>query len=85
MAMRIFPDLALSEKFDLANMVTLFLLEGMAMDRANMGERGTEDIAEKVKNWLKVTLKEMLSDVEGIDRESAIKENAQIALEKGKK
>jgi len=72
-AERIFPDLALSEKFNLANRVTVFLLEGMAMDQISMSERRNVEVADEVVRWLKKSLREMLADVEGIDRESARK------------
>ena len=72
-AEKIFPDLALSERFNLANRVTVFLLEGMAMDRSSMSHRRNVEIADEVVSWLKKSLREMLADVEGIDRESARK------------
>ena len=84
MAESIFPDFALSEKFRMANRITVFLLEGMAMDRAIVGEAKGEDIAEQVITWLKIALKEMFRDVEGIDRESAITETPQLGVEKRK-
>ena len=73
MAERIFPDLALSERFSLATRVTVFLLEGMAMDRISSNNSRSEVITDEVIAWLKQALREMFVDVEGIDRESARK------------
>jgi len=85
MAVSIFPDFALSEKFMMANRITVFLLEGMAMDRAIEGEAKREEIAEQVISWLKTALREMFRDVEGIDRESAKKETHQLSGVKKRK
>lgn len=71
MAEKIFPDLALSEKFALSTRVTVFLLEGMAIDRTSMSYRKSEEIADEVVSWLKKALREMFTDVEGIDRQAA--------------
>ena len=69
----------------MANRITVFLLEGMAMDRAIEGEAKREEIAEQVISWLKTALREMFRDVEGIDRESAKKETHQLSGVKKRK
>jgi hypothetical protein len=45
----------------------------MAMDQISMSERRNVEVADEVVRWLKKSLREMLADVEGIDRESARK------------
>lgn len=64
----LFPDLALSDEYTRANLVTLYLLEGMAI-------RGdTKGMApETVIPWLKSQLEEMFADVREVDRQSASK------------
>lgn len=65
----IFPDLAQSEAFRIANYVTVFLLEGLA---ANRFTRNAEPIGEEVLIWLKRELRAAFSDVlTTLDRESA--------------
>lgn len=67
---RLFPDLALSERFNLAVYVTLYLLEGLAMNKIT---RGTIPERELVMGYLKRQLREMFSDVhEVVDRETAV-------------
>lgn len=63
---RIFPDLALSEEFDTANMLTAYLLEGMAVSGAVRGS-----VPEHMVAWLKGQLRTMFSDVAKVDRKSA--------------
>ena len=63
----VFPDLALSEEFIMANTVTKYLLEGMA---ANGHIEG--DIPGKLVPWLIDRLEEMFEDVKEVDRQSAI-------------
>lgn len=63
----VFPDLALSEEFIMANRVTKYLLEGMA---ANGHIEG--DIPGKLVPWLIDRLEEMFEDVKEVDRQSAI-------------
>lgn len=72
----VFPDLALSEEFDKANMLTAYLLEGMAVNGVSRG-RG----AELMVPWLKSQLRQMFADVTDIDRSTA----KSTAKSKGKK
>lgn len=64
----VFPDFALSEAFDTANLVTVFLLEGMAVNGVTRGP-----VPKKLIPWLKSQLRDMLSDVDNLDRKSARK------------
>jgi len=64
----VFPDFALSEAFDTANLVTVFLLEGMAVNGVTRGP-----VPKKLIPWLKSQLRDMLSDVNNLDRKSARK------------
>ena len=64
-AASVFPDFALSEEFSRANMLTTFLLEGMAVN----GIRGPQ--ADTMVEWLKNQLRNMFSDVDNIDRSTA--------------
>ena len=66
-AASVFPDFALSEEFERANMLTTFLLEGMAVN----GVRGAQ--ADTMVAWLKNQLRSMFSDVDNIDRDTASK------------
>ncbi len=66
-AASVFPDFALSEEFSRANMLTTFLLEGMAVN----GIRGPQ--ADTMVAWLKGQLGAMFSDVDNIDRTTASK------------
>ena len=63
----VFPDLALSEEFIMANRVTKYLLEGMAANGHTEG-----DIPGKLVPWLIDRLEEMFEDVKEVDRQSAI-------------
>ncbi len=63
----VFPDLALSEEFIMANRVTKYLLEGMAVNGHIEG-----DIPGKLVPWLIDRLEEMFEDVKEVDRQSAI-------------
>ena len=65
-AASVFPDLALSDEFETANLLTMYLLEGMAVNGISRGK-----IAEKMIPWLKTELREMFVDVDGVDRTSA--------------
>ncbi|MEO2175981.1 MAG: TetR/AcrR family transcriptional regulator [bacterium] len=67
-SVRVFPDLALSEEFDTANMLTAYLLEGMAVSGAVRGS-----VPEHMVAWLKGQLRSMFSDVARVDRKSARK------------
>ena len=62
----VFPDLALSEEFATANMLTVFLLEGMAVNGLIRGP-----VPEKMIPWLKDQLRDMFSDVNSVDRNAA--------------
>ncbi|MDA0978643.1 MAG: TetR/AcrR family transcriptional regulator [Proteobacteria bacterium] len=62
----LFPDLALSEEFDEANLLTLYLLEGMAIRGDTRGR-----VPELMIPWLKKTLRQMFADVREIDRQTA--------------
>lgn len=62
----VFPDLALSEKFLLANLVSQSLLEGLVTGGNTEGE-----VPRRVISWLKERLVEMFADVRGVDRETA--------------
>lgn len=64
----IFPDLALSEEFENANLLTMFLLEGMAVRGQTSGR-----IPEAMIPWLKNQLHDMFADVAGVDRQAASK------------
>lgn len=64
----VFPDLALSEEFENANMLTMYLLEGMAVRGQTSGA-----IPNAMIPWLKKQLHAMFADVAGVDREAASK------------
>ena len=64
----LFPDLALSEEWLPANLVTLYLLEGMAMRGDAHG-----GVPELIVPWLKNQLVEMFDDVREVDRVTAMK------------
>ena len=64
----LFPDLALSEEWLPANLVTLYLLEGMAMRGDTHGA-----VPELIVPWLKNQLVEMFDDVREVDRVTAMK------------
>jgi AcrR family transcriptional regulator len=64
----VFPDFAVSEAFDTANLVTVFLLEGMAVNGVTRGP-----VPKKLIPWLKSQLRSMLSDVGSLDRQTARK------------
>jgi AcrR family transcriptional regulator len=68
LAARVFPDLALSEEFERANLLTSFLLEGMAVNGVTKGP-----IADMMVPWLKTQLRAMFADVIDIDRDTAKK------------
>jgi AcrR family transcriptional regulator len=65
-AVRIFPDFAMSEEFNAANMLTVFLLEGMAVNNPADGP-----IPKLMMPWLKNQLRNMFTDVQRVDRKSA--------------
>lgn len=60
--MSLFPDLALSEAFERASYLTMYLLEGMAMARIVDGPKVP---AEKMLGWLKRELRRSFQDVLG--------------------
>ena len=62
----VFPDLALSEEFEKANMLTTYLLEGMAVNGVANGPQ-----ADAMVSWLKTQLFTMFSDVTDINRTMA--------------
>ena len=62
-AASLFPDLAQSEDFETANLLTMFLLEGMA----NRGIT-TGTIPDKMIPWLKTQLDSMFADVSDLGR-----------------
>ena len=62
-AVSLFPDLAQSEDFEAANLLTVFLLEGMANRGITAGY-----IPDKMITWLKSQLSKMLADVSDVDR-----------------
>lgn len=64
----VFPDFAVSEEFETANLVTVFLLEGMAVNGVTRGP-----VPKKLIPWLKSQLRTMLSDVGSLDRQTARK------------
>lgn len=64
----VFPDFALSEEFETANLVTVYLLEGMAVNGVTSGA-----VPKKLVPWLKSRLREMLKDVDNLDRRTARK------------
>lgn len=65
-AQRVFPDLALSEAFDEANMLTMYLLEGMAVNGHTRGR-----VPDRMIPWLKQQLEQMFRDVSEVDRRTA--------------
>ncbi len=65
-SVNVFPDLALSEAFDTANMLTLYLLEGMAVRGVTTGR-----IPARMIPWLKTQLRAMFADVSEVNRETA--------------
>jgi AcrR family transcriptional regulator len=62
----LFPDLALSEEFETANILTICLLEGMAIKGATTGP-----VPERMIPWLKSQLEKMFADVRDVDRQTA--------------
>lgn len=62
----VFPDLALSEEFEKANLLTTYLLEGMAVNGVPNGPQ-----ADAMVSWLKTQLRTMFSAVTNIDRTTA--------------
>ena len=66
---RLFPDLALSEEWATANLVSKYLLEGMAMRGDTEGP-----VPALIVPWLKERLVEMFSDVREVDRQTAIEQ-----------
>ena len=70
---RLFPDLALSERFELAVSVSRHILEGLALDRITRDPESAPTVErEEVLVYLKAQLREMFSDVhERVDRASA--------------
>lgn len=66
---KLFPDLALSEQFNLAVSVSLYLLEGLAVNKIT---RESIPLRDMVMDYLKGQLRTMFRDVhEVVDRESA--------------
>ena len=65
----LFPDLALSDEFETANLLTMFLLEGMAVRGVTAG-----DAPDRMIPWLKSQLRSMFEDVSQVDRVSALKQ-----------
>ncbi|MCC5873821.1 MAG: TetR/AcrR family transcriptional regulator [Gammaproteobacteria bacterium] len=66
---KLFPDLALSEQFNLAVSVSLYLLEGLAVNKIT---RESIPLRDMVMEYLKGQLRTMFRDVhEVVDRESA--------------
>lgn len=64
----VFPDLALSEEFATANMLTVYLLEGMAVRGATTGI-----VPARMIPWLKNQLRSMFVDVSEVNRQTASK------------
>jgi len=62
----VFPDFALSEEFERANLLTTYLLEGMAVNGVSRGR-----IADMMVPWLKSQLRQMFADVTDIDRDTS--------------
>lgn len=58
----LFPDLAVSEAFERANLVARYLMEGMAIDRAT---RDDSDHHQTLLPWLKTELRRSFQDVLG--------------------
>lgn len=67
----IFPDLALSSRYSIATMATRYLLEGIAINTQSQGLAPNRRSIQEIVSWLKSTVRDMLSDVEDIDREAA--------------
>lgn len=62
---QLFPDLTLSEAFERGNLLTLYLLEGMAAAKMVQGARVPE---EKMLSWLKRELRRGYQDVLNVRR-----------------
>jgi AcrR family transcriptional regulator len=62
---QLFPDLALSEAFERGNLLTMYLLEGMAAAKLVKGARVPE---EKMLSWLKRELRRGYQDVTTVKR-----------------
>lgn len=62
----VFPDLAMSDEFQTANLLTLFLLEGMAIRGHTEG-----DVPNRMLPWLKAQLEQMFTDVRRVGRSTA--------------
>jgi len=73
----VFPDLALSEEFEKANMLTTYLLEGMAVNGVSNGPQ-----ADAMVSWLKIQLRSMFSDVTNIDRTTASMDKIKVTPKK---
>ena len=67
----IFPDLALSNQYWIATAMTRYLLEGIAINMQSQRLAPDRRLTQGIVAWLKSTVRDMLSDVEGIDREAA--------------
>ena len=61
-SMRVFPDLALSEAFNRANLLTGFMMDGMAMSYAVVGAKVP---VQMMLSWLKRELRRSFQDVLG--------------------
>jgi AcrR family transcriptional regulator len=73
----IFPDLALSEEYERANLLTTYLLEGMAVNGVSRGRT-----ADMMVPWLKKQLRQMFADVTDIDRDTAQKTKSKAPRKK---
>lgn len=73
----VFPDLALSEEFEKANLLTTYLLEGMAVNGVSNGPQ-----ADAMVSWLKSQLLTMFSDVTNINRTTASMDKAKAPAKK---
>ncbi|MFT5011374.1 MAG: AcrR family transcriptional regulator [Patiriisocius sp.] len=71
----VFPDLALSEEFEKANMLTTYLLEGMAVNGVSNGAQ-----ADAMVSWLKTQLRAMFSDVTNINRTTASMDKTKVTV-----
>jgi AcrR family transcriptional regulator len=73
----VFPDLALSIEFEKANMLTTYLLEGMAVNGVPNGPQ-----ADAMVSWLKSQLLSMFSDVTNINRTAASSDKIGVTAKK---
>ena len=65
MVERVFPDLSQSHNFILGNFLTMFLLEGMAVNELRRTGKWTDIVLDDLKDRL---VNELYADIPGVDR-----------------